>query len=183
MDRFHALVELLKAENALDVGHTEGNYLGHCASVYRDMKRWGADEDLALAGLLHSLYGTGLFQSFKLELDRRDQIRSIAGERAERLAYLNCAVVYDSFDDEVQRGAPPFRMEDRFTGEEIDVSAEDFEDLMFLQLVDRLEQIPRSKKYGFRQASFRCMAELLSQRTGGVSVEAYDKVYAAVEAV
>ncbi|MBI1358404.1 MAG: hypothetical protein GC160_29055 [Acidobacteria bacterium] len=181
MDKFHALVDLLKAEKALDVGHTDGSYLGHCASVYRDMKRWGADEDLAIAGLLHSLYGTGLFQSFKLELDRRDEIRAVAGERAERLAYLNCAIVYDSFDEQVEQGAPPFRMEDRFTGADINVAAEDFEDLMFLQLVDRLEQIPRSKKYAFRQAAFRRMAELLAERTGGVSLEAYDKVYAAAE--
>jgi len=178
MATFHELVDFFKAEKALDVPHTDGNYLGHCAAVYRDMKRWGADEELAQAGFFHSVYGTGLFQKFKLELDRRGEIRDLIGERAERLAYLNCAVVYDSFDAEVMRGSAPYRMQDRFTGETIEVSEADFDDLMFLQLCDRLEQIPRSKAYAFRQPAFERMASRLAERTNGIAPEAYERVYA-----
>ncbi len=181
MATFHELVDFFKGEKALEVEHTDGSYLGHCAAVYRDMKRWGADEELAQAGFFHSVYGTGLFQKFKLELDRRDEIRALTGERAERLAYLNCAVVYDSFDEEVMRGTPPFRMEDRFTGDVIDVSEEDFNELVFLQLCDRLEQIPRSKKYSFRQPAFEKMAAWLAERTHGAAPEAYERVYSQAE--
>ena len=178
MAKFQELVDFFKGEKALEVEHTDGSYLGHCAAVYRDMKRWGADEELAQAGFFHSVYGTGLFQKFKLELDRRNEIRQLIGERAERLAYLNCAVVYDSFDEEVMRGSAPYRMEDRFTGEMIDVSEADFDDLLFLQLCDRLEQIPRSKKFAFRQPAFELMASRLAERTDGAASEAYARVYA-----
>ena len=182
MATFQELVEFFKGEKALEVEHTDGSYLGHCASVYRDMKRWGADEELAQAGFFHSVYGTVLFQKFKLELDRREDIRDLIGERAERLAYLNCSVVYDQFDAEVTRGAAPFHMANRFTGETAEVSEDDFNDLVFLQLCDRLEQIPRSKAYAFRQPSFERMAAWLAERTNGVAPEAYERVYAEAEA-
>jgi hypothetical protein len=123
MATFQELVEFFKGEKALEVEHTDGSYLGHCASVYRDMKRWGADEELAQAGFFHSVYGTVLFQKFKLEL-------------------------------------------------------EDFNDLVFLQLCDRLEQIPRSKAYAFRQPSFERMAAWLAERTNGIAPAAYERVYA-----
>lgn len=178
MATFQDLVAFFKNEKALEVEHTDGSYLGHCAAVYRDMKRWGADEELAQAGFFHSVYGTGLFQKFKLELDRRDQIRELIGERAERLAYLNCAVVYDQFDAEVMRGTAPFQMENRFNGEMVEVSEADFDDLVFLQLCDRLEQIPRSKKYEFRQPAFERMAGWLAERTEGAAPAAYERVYA-----
>jgi len=172
-------VEYLKRVGADSVDHTEGTYIAHCAAVYRDMKRWGADEELALAGFFHSAYGTGLFQRFKLGLERRTEIRELVGERAERLAYLNCAIVYACFDAELERGTPPYRMQNRLEGGELELSTDDFEDLCLMQLCDRLEQIPRSKAYDFRREAFRRMAE----RMGGPGLEAYRRVYSAPEAV
>src|SRR5690606_18309886 len=138
MADFHQLVEFFKTTGAAGVEHTDGSYLGHCAAVYRDMKRWGFDEDLARAGLFHSIYGTGIFQKFALSIERRHEVRAFAGEWVERLAYLNSALDYDTFDREVCRGTPPYRMIDRFTGQEIDLTPEEFDALVKIQLVDRL---------------------------------------------
>ncbi len=173
MATFHELVDFFKTTGAAGVEHTDGSYLGHCAAVYRDMKRWGFDEDLANAGLFHSIYGTGIFQKFALPLDRRDEVRALVGERIERLAYLNCAIDYDSFDREVLRGEPPYRMIDRFTGEEVEIAPEDFEDLVRIQLVDRLEQVPRSKAFEYRRDAYRQMAH----RLGPSAIEAFDSTY------
>jgi hypothetical protein len=173
MADFHELVDFFKETGAAGVEHTDGSYLGHCASVYRDMKRWGYDEDLARAGLFHSIYGTGIFQKFALPLERRGEVRALAGEWVERLAYLNSALDYDTFDREVERGAPPYRMIDRFTGEETDLTPEEFEALMKIQLVDRLEQVPRSKEFVYRRQAYRKMAE----RLGPDAVAAFEKVY------
>ena len=173
MADFHELVDFFKSTGAAGVEHTDGSYLGHCAAVYRDMKKWGFDEELARAGLFHSIYGTGIFQRFSLPLGRRDEVRALAGDRVERLAYLNCAIDYDSFDREVLRGTPPFRMTDRFTGQEIDFTPDEFEALIKIQLVDRLEQVPRSKAFAFRQQAYRKMAE----RLGPDAIAAFDAVY------
>jgi hypothetical protein len=170
---FHDLVDFFKTTGAAGVEHTDGSYLGHCAAVYRDIKRWGFDEELARAGLFHSIYGTGIFQRFALPIERRGEVRALAGEWVERLAYLNCAIDYDSFDREVLRATPPYRMRDRFTGEEIDMTPEEFDALVKIQFVDRLEQVPRSKAYAYRQPAYRKMAELL----GPSAVEAFEAVY------
>ena len=173
MAAFHELVDFFKSTGAAGVEHTDGSYLGHCAAVYRDMKKWGFGEPLARAGLLHSIYGTGIFQRFALPIERRGEVRALAGERVERLAYLNCAIDYDSFDREVMRGAPPYRMTDRFTGEEVDLTEEEFDALIKIQLVDRLEQVPRSKAFAYRQQAYRKMAELL----GPSAMAEYERVY------
>ena len=41
--------------------------------------------------MFHSIYGTEKFQGFTLPLERRAEVRALIGDRAERLAYLNCA--------------------------------------------------------------------------------------------
>jgi hypothetical protein len=65
-------------------------------------------------------------------------------------------------------------MIDRFTGEEIEIAPEDFEDLVRIQLVDRLEQVPRSKAFDYRRDAYRQMAELV----GPAAVAEYERVYA-----
>src|SRR5437588_10467821 len=80
------------------VAHTSKTYLGHLVGVYRIMQARGCEEEVCRAGMFHSIYGTELFQGFKLPLDRRPEVRELIGERAERLAYWNCAVDRASLD-------------------------------------------------------------------------------------
>lgn len=175
---FQELVDFFHSIGAEDVPHTGVTYMGHSFAVYRDMKKWGFDEELAQAGLFHSIYGTGLFQRFKIPLERRGEVRKLIGERAERLAYLNCSIDYESFDQEVERGTPPYRLHSRLTGETFELGEQEFEDLLRIQLVDRLEQVPRSKHLDFRREAFRQMAE----RLGPQAVEEFDRVFAAESA-
>ena len=157
------------------VPHTQKSYLAHVIGVHSLMRRQGCDEELCRAGLFHSIYGTELFQGFKLPLERRDEVRALIGERAERLAYLNCAVNRDSFDRAVAQHAGPYRIVDRLTGQEVELSPDDFDDLCRIHLYDWLEQVPRSKEWGYRRAAYRGMAE----RLGGVALQTYDRVFAA----
>ena len=171
---FQELVDYFHALATEDVTHTEGTYMGHCFTVYRDMKKWGFDEELARAGLFHSIYGTGLFQRFKLPVEKRQEVRELIGERAERLAYLNCAVIYDEFDEELARRGETFRMTCRLTGEPIELNKPELEDLLRVHLVDRLEQIPRSKAWDWRRDAFREIAS----RLGPVAQAEFERVYA-----
>jgi hypothetical protein len=157
------------------VGHTSKSYLAHLVSLYRMMKDQGCSEELCRAGMFHSIYGTQKFQGFKLPLEKRDEVRQLIGERAERLAYLNCAMYRPSFDEVVTQADEPYRFKDRITGEAVSLSRQDFEDLMRVHLYDWLEQVPRVKDWGFRREAYRNMA----LRLGSPALECYDKVFAA----
>jgi hypothetical protein len=162
-----------------NVPHTEKSYLGHLIAVHRDLKTWGCPEEVCRGGMFHSIYGTEMFQGFKLPLERRGELRELIGERAERLGYWNCAMDRPAFDANFLRpaGGPvgsPFRWRDRITGEVLELSRADFEDLTRIHLCDWLEQVPRSKKWDYRRPAYREMARWL----GGVAQEAYDRVFA-----
>jgi hypothetical protein len=158
-----------------DVPHTGKSYLAHLVAVYRLMEANGCDEELCRAGMFHSIYGTELFQGFKLPLERRGEVRDLIGERAERLGYLNCAMHRPAFDRAVLEGGEPCHYTDRITGEDSTLTRADFDDLCRVHLYDWLEQVPRSSHgWGTRREAYRGMAE----RLGGAALEAYDRVFA-----
>ncbi len=178
MDREHKrLSGFLVSLGVQDVPHTDKSYLGHLIGVYRNLEAQGYPTDVCRAGMFHSIYGTEKFQGFTLPLERRDEVRELIGDRAERLAYLNCAMDRASFDRAVELGAEPHRFADRLTGEEILLAAADFDDLVRVHLFDWLEQVPRSKEWDYRRDSYRRMAE----RLGPGAVEAFERTYAAME--
>jgi hypothetical protein len=169
------LTDFLVGLGVDQIGHTNKSYLAHLIGVYRNMESCGCNEELCRAGMFHSIYGTEVFQGFTLPLERRPEVRALIGERAERLAYLNCALHRPSFDRAVEQTEGPYRIVDRLTGEEVKLSAGDFDDLCRVHLYDWLEQVPRSQWWEYRRAALRRTAE----RLGGVAREAYDRVFAA----
>jgi hypothetical protein len=156
--------------------HTGKTYIGHLLAVHRLMEEQGCGLDACRAGLFHSIYGTEMFQGFKLPLERRAEARAVIGERAERLAYLNCAMDRATFDAALERGEEPYVFRDRLSGAEVTLDTADFDDLCRVHLYDWLEQVPRSPRgYSYRRAAYRRMAE----RLGPEAVAAYDRVFAA----
>jgi hypothetical protein len=180
MDRdFKRLTDFLVGMGVEQVPHTHKSYLAHLIAVYRILQEHGCPEDVCRAGMFHSIYGTERFQGFTLPLQRRGEVRALIGERAERLAYLNCAMQRSSFDRALEQSAPPYRILDRITGEEVELSAEDFEDLGQVHLFDWLEQVPRSRQWDYRRAAYRRLAE----RLGQAAQQAYAGVFAQEAAV
>jgi hypothetical protein len=80
----------------------------------------------------------------------------------------------DSFDAAVERGTPPYRFRDRLSGQEVELSEQDFNDLCTIHLCDLIEQVPRSKRYEYRADAYGRLAE----RLGGVALESYRRVLA-----
>jgi hypothetical protein len=157
------------------IGHTNKTYLGHLVGVYRLMQTGACDEELCRAGMFHSIYGTQQFQGFTLPLERRGEVRALIGERGERLAYLNCAMDRASFDRALEDHTEPYRIADRLTGQGIEISWQDFDDLCAVHLYDWLEQVPRSRlSWGYRRAAYRRMAERLGDAARGT----YDRIFA-----
>ncbi len=172
---FKQLTDFLVGLGTEQVGHTHKSYLAHLIGVYRDMESGGCSEEVCRAGMFHSIYGTEKFQRFALPLERRPDVRALIGVRAERLAYINCAMDRASFDRALDSSAGPYRIMDRLTEGKIGLTQEDFEDLCRVHLYDWLEQVPRSKDWDYRRAAYRRMAD----RLGEAAQQAYDKVFAA----
>jgi hypothetical protein len=173
---YKAMTDFLMSEGVGDMSHTGKTYIGHLLAVHRLLDECGFGTDVCRAGLFHSIYGTEEFSRFQLPLDRRSELRSLIGERAERLAYLNCAMDRASFDATLGDHGPSFHMRDRFTGESVSMSREDYDDLCRVHLYDWLEQVPRSRRgYGYRREPYRRMAE----RLGPTAVADFERIYAA----
>jgi hypothetical protein len=168
------LTDYLLRQGIDQVEHTNKTYLAHLIGVYRDLETWGCTEEVCRAGMFHSIYGTEMFQGFKLPLERRADVRQIIGERAERLAYLNCAMDRASFDRAATQQNGPYRITDRLTRQEVELSPDDLNDLCRVHLCDWLEQVPRSRKWDYRPQAYRQLA----QRLGGPAKQAYDQVFA-----
>lgn len=171
---FKELTQFFQDVGADDVPHTQKSYLAHGIGVYRDLKAWGCDEDLCRAGLFHSIYGTQIFQSFALPVDRRGELQGLIGKRAEWLAYVNCFMDRETFDAQVSDQKETYPIKNRETGEVMMVSGVDFEDLVRMHLCDWLEQVGRSEKWDYRREAYQKMAE----RLGGVALEAHEQVFA-----
>jgi hypothetical protein len=80
-----------------------------------------------------------------------------------------------SFDRAARQDRGPYEFADR-KNNSITLSEVDFDDLCRVHLCDWLEQVPRSKQWGYRFEAYKHLAE----RLGGVAQEAYDAVYANV---
>jgi len=171
---FKQLTDFLLELGTEQVSHTEKSYLAHVIGVYNYMKARGCTEELCRAGMFHSIYGTELFQRFALPLERRPDVRALLGERAERLAYLNCAMDRASVGLALLGSDGPYPLRDRITGEQVQLSEDELTDLCTIHLYDWLEQVPRSHKWDYRREAYRRMAT----RLGGVAVESYDRVFA-----
>lgn len=168
------LTDFFREIGAEEVEHSKKTYLAHAIGVYKDLKEWGFNEELARVGVFHSVYGTELFQGFTLSLDYREQVQSLIGERAERLAYFNCAMQRDHFDTQIGKEHGPYTLIDRFTNTEVSISDEDYHDLCVVHLCDWVEQIERWGKWDYRHESYHALA----QRLGGTALKNYDRVLA-----
>jgi hypothetical protein len=170
---FKRLTDFLVGIGIEQVPHTQKSYLAHLIAVYRDLESLGCPEDVCRAGMFHSIYGTEKFHGFTLPLERRGEVRDLIGERAERLAYLNCAMDRASFDSALDRTDEPYPIVDRITGEKIELARHDFDDLCRVHLIDWLEQVPRSEEWDYRRAGYRRMAE----RLGGAAEASYERTF------
>jgi len=171
---FKDMTNFIIAAGAADISHTKGTYLAHAIGVYNDMKAWGEDDALCRAALFHSIYGTEGFQDFTLPLERRGELEALIGKRAERLAYYNCAMDRASLDAHLDETRDTYPILDRLTGQEVELSPAEYDDLCRVHLCDLLEQVARADVWNYRREAYRKMAE----RLGGVALEAYDRVFA-----
>ncbi len=171
---FKQLTDYIISLGAADVAHTEKSYLAHAIGVYNDMKAWGGSDDLCYAALFHSIYGTQQFQGFTLSLDKRPELQALIGDYAEKIAFVNCFMDRATLDAQTAEEKAIYPIRNRATGETMELTKTEYDDLVCLHLCDLLEQVERSNAWNSRRAAYRGMAE----RLGGVALKSYDEVFA-----
>lgn len=73
----------------------------------------------------------------------------------------------------ILRNRWPYQIINRLSGETIELEEQDFHDLCVVHLCDWLEQVPRSKQWGYRREAYCGLAE----RLGCVAKDSFDKVF------
>lgn len=171
-NRFQHLIDYLFQHGMDRFPHHDAALTAHQMNIGRELLSWGCDVDVCLAGIVHSIYGTEKGGT-GYDVSRRDELRKLIGERAERLAYYNCAMTRSSFDAALARTSAPFHLSNRLTGGSLELSEQDFMDLCRIHLCDWLEQVPRCGRWNERRESYRRMAK----RLGGRALAAFERVY------
>src|SRR5262245_9034000 len=164
---YRPMIDFLRSLGTAEVPHSgEKGVLAHLVSVFRDLEAWGCDRDVCRAGLFHSIYGTELFRRWSLPLARRADVQALIGQRAEWIAFVNCLMDRSTFDSLVDSQGP-YSIRNRETGETLELSREDYDDLVRVHLCDWLEQVARSNRWGYRREAYGRVA----RRLGGVAQE------------
>jgi len=99
-----------------EFSHASAPFMFHLRNTYAMLKCWGQPDDLCRCGLLHSAYSkTGFnFRVFDImSTESRDEVRSIVGDRAEKLIFNYCITdidnhwdITDSMEDNCEMSDP-----------------------------------------------------------------------------
>jgi hypothetical protein len=100
----------------------------------------GAEEDVALGGGLHSIYGTNAFRQVTVTPEQRPIIQGLFGERAERLAWLFSRV---NRPTGLEDGYPL----DHETGKPLAMTEQEFEDLQLIEVANLIDNSVKLAQY------------------------------------
>jgi (p)ppGpp synthase/HD superfamily hydrolase len=81
------ILEFLENNGAFGNGHSGRSLIEHLTGTADLLAQWECDKDVVLAGLCHSVYGTDSYHTVTIDHSRRDEVRALIGEKAERLAW------------------------------------------------------------------------------------------------
>ena len=87
-DLISTKIDFLKRLGTEETKHSGGTLLDHLIGVSNILEEMGAPQHVQDAGWFHSIYGTAIFHQ-QTTADR-GVIKSVIGEKAERLVYLFC---------------------------------------------------------------------------------------------
>jgi hypothetical protein len=166
---------LLLEIGAVKLPHCGQSYVEHMVEVAGTLAAWGESEDVCAGGFFHSVYGTERFKGV-LPVARRADLRALVGDRAESLAFMNCAVVRSEFDAVLGQG--PHTLNNRLSGGHLILDGQDLRDLSSIMLADWLSQVAATGEWSYRRDVYGRMAAAL----GGKAEEEFRRVYAGAPA-
>ncbi len=133
------IVDLLGSCGAATVAHPGGDLLTHLLRTEQILRSWGEPDDICLAGLGHTLYGTAGFAVALVPRTSRAVARAVLGETVEALVYRYC-----SCDREATYPAlasPPVVFADRFSGRTEVAGADDMHAFSVITIANELDLV------------------------------------------
>jgi len=147
MTNAKVIINRLEEFGILKQGHTGRSLIEHLEGTYNILKKWNCCEDLCLAGLCHSIYGTESYKKQTVPLESRTSVKKLIGKDAEELAYLFGAHKKEYFWELLGENKN-FNIHDRFSDQIINIGKDQVSSLVTLTLANWLEQRPMvDKKY------------------------------------
>jgi hypothetical protein len=128
------------------VDHSGSSLWNHLLGTHEILKAWGADTDVCLAGLIHSVYATQYFRTAVVSPAQRRQISSAVGDGVERLAHIFCVVDRQTIRE---AAVPPLasttvRLREHRGSRAVRVSRDTLRALRLIDLANELEQEQRN---------------------------------------
>jgi SM-20-related protein len=171
-DRTDPAVDFLQSCEGIDRQHSGTRLLDHLLAVGAKLGEWGCREAIRRAGQFHSIYGTPSFRHKTVSLRRREEVRELIGEEAERLAFLFSTLQTREFlagvmQDLAGESSELSDSDEHSAGEKLD--------LLHIFTANWLEQFPRLKpvQRGAYVDSIRRMMPLLIP----LAAEEVDRTY------
>jgi len=126
---------------AKDVKHSSSDVYSHLVNTACVLLNIGSEDYLMLAALFHSIYGTSCAEALAYPVEKRDEIVSLIGPKAEEIAYLYCMIerkkLYRLISDAKNQ---PVLLRN---GLESIVSINTLADLLLLDVANSIEQYER----------------------------------------
>lgn len=120
--------------------HSGRSLLDHLIGTHDLLAKWGASEQLCVAGLFHSIYGTAYYAIKSADLSSRPRLAHALGERVEQLVYLFCVCDRQAFFDQANAAAPV--LQDNACDKMRSCEPDMIKDLIELTIANEIEQLP-----------------------------------------
>ena len=133
-------ISLLDSLPIQDIEHFGRPLKDHLVGTHDLLDDWGCVEDVCLAGLFHSVYGTRTFKSVTLATRYRQRLRALIGKYAESLVYIFC--MGDRKKLLMDNRSAPFFWINHLSNERTNLSREVLGDLVELEAANYVEQLP-----------------------------------------
>ena len=134
-------LDLLLELNTDTSRHSGGGLLDHLRGTHDLLDDWGNDQAVCIGGLFHSIYGTQSYQTQSASLEDRQRIRAVAGERAERLAFLFAVSDRGEFFTALDRDDAT--LWNRIHEQATPVAQDELRDLIEMEMANFVEFMPR----------------------------------------
>ncbi|MDX1489074.1 MAG: hypothetical protein R3268_12775 [Acidiferrobacterales bacterium] len=159
----------LLARGAGEIDHYGRPLLAHLKGTFELLRQWHNPDEVCVAGLFHSVYGTENLTANGLDLSYRAQVQALIGRRSEELALLFC--VADRTALLTHNALPPYHVVRHDSGETVPISAQVLSALLEIgsaNLVEKIAHLPPAASATLKRevGLFQGMQEFLSAEAG-----------------
>lgn len=159
----------LMARGAGEIDHYGRPLLAHLKGTYELLREWRNSEEVCVAGLFHSVYGTENLTANAVDLSHRSEVQALIGRRSEELALL-----FGVADRNVlltHNALPPYHVVRHDSGETVPITPDTLSALVEIgsaNLVEKIAHLPAAASAVLQRevGLYQGMQEFLSAEAG-----------------